>query len=67
MFFFLRKKNLKKKNLPFQQAQLLNAYLDAFLLTRKPQYAEVAKEIITYVCRDLSHEVRCVGNSGLCV
>ncbi|MCL4122185.1 UNVERIFIED_CONTAM: hypothetical protein GTU68_018160 [Idotea baltica] len=39
----------------YDQAQLVMSYLDAFLLTKEPLYAEVVRDIITYVTRDLSH------------
>lgn len=41
----------------YDQAQLVVAYATAFLITKKPLYAEVVNDILTYVDRDLSHEV----------
>jgi uncharacterized protein len=37
----------------YDQAQLANAYLDAFQITRDEQYALVARDIFDYVRRDL--------------
>ncbi|KAK3855356.1 hypothetical protein Pcinc_038240 [Petrolisthes cinctipes] len=39
----------------YDQAQLVHAYLDAFLASGRPRYAEVVRDILTYVMRDLSH------------
>lgn len=41
----------------YDQAQLVHAYLDAYLATGRPRYAEVVRDILTYVMRDLSHMV----------
>ena len=38
----------------YDQAQLAMAYLDAFQITREPGYAEVAREILDYVRRDMT-------------
>ena len=37
----------------YDQAQLANAYLDAFQITQDRQYAEVAGDILDYVARDM--------------
>jgi len=39
----------------YDNAQLANLYLDAFLAARIPRFAEIARETIAYVLRDLSH------------
>jgi uncharacterized protein YyaL (SSP411 family) len=39
----------------YDQAQLAVSYLDAFQITRDPQYAAVATDIFEYVLRDLTH------------
>jgi uncharacterized protein YyaL (SSP411 family) len=38
----------------YDQAQLANAYLDAFQITGDRQYADVARDILDYVARDLT-------------
>jgi len=38
----------------YDQAQLASAYLDAFQITRDPQYADVARDILDYVARDMT-------------
>jgi len=38
----------------YDQAQLAVTYLHAFQITKKPQYAEVARDILDYVRRDLA-------------
>ncbi len=38
----------------YDQAQLANAYLDAFQITRDPQFAAVARDILDYVRRDMT-------------
>jgi uncharacterized protein YyaL (SSP411 family) len=38
----------------YDQAQLAIAYLDAFQITQDRQYAEVARDILDYVARDMS-------------
>ena len=38
----------------YDQAQLAVAYLDAFQITREQQYAEVARDILDYVARDMT-------------
>jgi len=38
----------------YDQAQLLDAYLDAFRATGLPEWAETARGIVTYVARDLT-------------
>ncbi|KAL4704222.1 hypothetical protein ACJJTC_011848 [Scirpophaga incertulas] len=40
----------------YDQAQLLVAYINAFLATKDEFYAEVVQDIIKYVNRDLRHE-----------
>ncbi|MFM1921787.1 MAG: hypothetical protein RLZZ303_3421 [Candidatus Hydrogenedentota bacterium] len=37
----------------YDNAQLSHAYIEAWQLTRKPRYAEVARETLDYVLRDL--------------
>ena len=37
----------------YDQAQLASAYVDAFQITRDPQYADVARDILDYVARDM--------------
>jgi len=39
----------------YDQAQLAISYLEAFQITRDPQYAAVARDIFDYVLRDLAH------------
>src|SRR5579862_6770542 len=39
----------------YDQAQLAISYLEAFQITRDPQYAAVARDIFSYVLRDLGH------------
>jgi hypothetical protein len=39
----------------YDQAQLAVSYLEAFQITRDEQYASVARDIFTYVLRDLTH------------
>jgi len=43
----------------YDQAQLASAYLDAFQITRHPQYADVVRDILDYVARDMTSK-----NSG---
>ncbi len=38
----------------YDQAQLASAYVDAFQITRDPQYADVACDILDYVARDMT-------------
>src|SRR5205823_740099 len=38
----------------YDQAQLASAYLDAFQITQDRQYAEVARDILDYVARDMT-------------
>jgi hypothetical protein len=38
----------------YDQAQLANAYLDAFQITQDRQYADVARDILDYVARDMT-------------
>ncbi|KAI8436065.1 hypothetical protein MSG28_004182 [Choristoneura fumiferana] len=40
----------------YDQAQLVTAYTDAFIATKDDFYAEVVRDIIKYVNRDLRHE-----------
>ncbi len=39
----------------YDNAQLANLYLDAFLVSGEKKYADVARDIITYVLRDMTH------------
>ncbi|XP_072397894.1 spermatogenesis-associated protein 20 [Diabrotica undecimpunctata] len=39
----------------YDQAQLVVSYCDAYLLTKEEFYADVVRDILTYVSRDLSH------------
>ncbi len=39
----------------YDQAQLAQAYLEAFQITHNPAFAQVARDIFTYVLRDLRH------------
>ncbi|MGI8966395.1 MAG: thioredoxin domain-containing protein [Limisphaerales bacterium] len=39
----------------YDNAQLVNLYLDAFLVSGEKKYAEVARDIIRYVLRDMTH------------
>ncbi len=39
----------------YDNAQLLGLYLDAFLVSGNPAHAEVARDIIRYVLRDMTH------------
>jgi uncharacterized protein YyaL (SSP411 family) len=39
----------------YDQAQLVQLYLDAYLVSGEAQFAEVAREVIRYVLRDLTH------------
>ena len=39
----------------YDNAQLVNLYLDAYLASREQKYAEVARDIIRYVLRDMTH------------
>ena len=39
----------------YDNAQLLNLYLDAYLVSGKGQFADVARDIIHYVLRDMTH------------
>src|SRR5438045_2114691 len=38
----------------YDQAQLASAYLDAFQITQDRQYAEVARDVLDYVARDMT-------------
>ncbi|XP_042150570.1 spermatogenesis-associated protein 20 isoform X5 [Ixodes scapularis] len=40
----------------YDQAQLARAYLEAFQATRDPHLAQVARDVLDYVERDLSHQ-----------
>lgn len=40
----------------YDQGQLVSAYITAYQITKDDFFAQVAKEIIRYVCRDLSDE-----------
>ena len=39
----------------YDNAQLLNLYLDAYLVSGNPKYADTARKIIAYVLRDMTH------------
>jgi uncharacterized protein YyaL (SSP411 family) len=39
----------------YDNAQLVNLYLDAYLCGSKPEHAETARDIIRYVLRDMTH------------
>jgi uncharacterized protein YyaL (SSP411 family) len=39
----------------YDNAQLLNLYLDAWLVSGEKKYADVARDIIRYVLRDMTH------------
>ncbi|XP_068243104.1 spermatogenesis-associated protein 20 isoform X3 [Palaemon carinicauda] len=39
----------------YDQAQLTISFLDAYIITGEPRFAEVVRDILTYVSRDLSH------------
>ena len=39
----------------YDNAQLLNLYLDAYLVSGQPRHAEVARDIIRYLLRDMTH------------
>ncbi|KAG0724241.1 Spermatogenesis-associated protein 20 [Chionoecetes opilio] len=39
----------------YDQAQLTHSYLDAFIVSGQPKHAHVARDILGYVMRDLSH------------
>jgi uncharacterized protein YyaL (SSP411 family) len=39
----------------YDNAQLLNLYLDAYLVSGQEQFADVARDIIRYVLRDMTH------------
>lgn len=41
----------------YDQAQLAVSYCDAYVVTKDVFYADVARDILTYVTRDLSHEL----------
>ncbi|MEN3943394.1 thioredoxin domain-containing protein [Prosthecobacter sp. SYSU 5D2] len=40
----------------YDQGQLLWAYADGYLITQSPFLADVARDIVTYVVRDMRHE-----------
>lgn len=42
----------------YDQAQLAVVYSNAYLLTKDEKFANVVRDILTYVSRDLSHSVR---------
>jgi uncharacterized protein YyaL (SSP411 family) len=45
------------EKMAYDQAQLANAYLDAYLITHEPRFAKTVRDILDYVRRDLtSHE-----------
>ncbi|MEO7678211.1 MAG: thioredoxin domain-containing protein [Verrucomicrobiota bacterium] len=39
----------------YDNAQLVNLYLDAYLVSGEHKYAEVARDVIQYVLRDMTH------------
>src|ERR1017187_2658977 len=39
----------------YDNAQLANLYLDAYLVSGEARYAEVARDILDYVLRDMTH------------
>ena len=39
----------------YDNAQLVNLYLDAFLVSGESRYADTARDIISYVLRDMTH------------
>ena len=41
----------------YDQAQLTHSFLDAFIVSGQPRHAQVARDILGYVMRDLSHPV----------
>lgn len=41
----------------YDQGQLLRSYTDAYLATKESCYAEIIDDIVTYVTRDLRHQV----------
>lgn len=42
----------------YDQAQLAVSYTTAFQITKHEQYSDVVHDILQYVSRDLSHEVK---------
>lgn len=40
----------------YDQAQLVNSYIDAYLLTGKERYATIVREVLEYVLRDMTGE-----------
>ncbi len=39
----------------YDQAQLASAYLDAWLITRDPEFADIARDTLAYASRSLTH------------
>ena len=39
----------------YDNAQLIHLYLDAYLVSGEKRYADVARDIIRYVLRDMTH------------
>ena len=39
----------------YDQAQLVQAYIDAFQVTKDPFYSAIAREVLDYVLRDMTH------------
>ncbi|MFX0014432.1 MAG: thioredoxin domain-containing protein [Promethearchaeota archaeon] len=39
----------------YDNAQLIDLYLEAYQVTKRPRYAEIAREIIEYLCREMRH------------
>lgn len=41
----------------YDQAQIIQAYADAYIATKDPFYSDIVDDIATYVARDLRHKV----------
>lgn len=41
----------------YDQAQLIQAYADAYVVTKDSFYSDIVDDIATYVARDLQHKV----------
>lgn len=39
----------------YDQAQLVNVYLDAFVVTKDLQYSQVARDVLDYLHRDMTN------------
>lgn len=63
MFFIYRYSVDQKWHVPhfekmlYDQAQLVISYCDAFVVTKDDFYADVVRDILNYVSRDLSHDL----------